>query len=171
MYLDIAFYLRANRESIDWAHFQKETQKLKIDRFVNTVFTAIEMWFGTDSPIPLEDIDAGFMDEFLTFTLNGGVFGFESKASKLSQVRKNSRGQSVKRADTLRKRAFPSADTIKSRYTYLDSKPWLLPVAWVHRFFKKNNTTAGYLNESKEILRTNKNDVVELNKFYRKIGI
>ena len=171
MYLDIAFYLRANLESIDWALFRKEIQKLKIDKFVNTVFTAIEMWFGTDSPIPLEDIDAGFMDEFLTFTLNGGVFGFESKASKLSQVRKNSRGQSVKRADTLRKRAFPSADTIKSRYTYLDSKPWLLPVAWVHRFFKKKGTTVGYLEESKSILKTKKNDIIELNDFYRKIGI
>lgn len=171
MYLDIAFYLRAYREQIDWDHFQHEVHTLKIDRFVNTVFTAVEKWFDIKSPIPLKAVDNSFMDEFLTFTLNGGVFGHNSKAAKLSEVRKNSKGGSVKRADTLLKRAFPSADTIKSRYTYLDGKPWLLPVAWVHRFFKKKGTTAGYLEESKEILKTNKKDIIELNDFYRKIGI
>lgn len=171
MYLDIAFYLRAYREQIDWDHFQHEVHTLKIDRFVNTVFTAVERWFEIKSPIPLKAVDNAFMDEFLTFTLNGGVFGHNSKSAKLSEVRKNSKGGSVKRADTLLKRAFPSADTIKSRYTYLDGKPWLLPVAWVHRFFKKKGTTAGYLEESKEILKTNKKEIIELNDFYQKIGI
>lgn len=171
MYLDIAFYLRAYRHQIDWEHFRQEVHTLKIDRFVNTVFTAVERWFEIESPISLKAVDDEFMDEFLTFTLNGGVFGHNSKAAKLSEVRKNSKGGSVKRTDTLLKRAFPSANTIKIRYTYLDCKPWLLPVAWVHRFFKKKGTTADYLNESKNILRINKRDIIELNDFYRKIGI
>ena len=131
----------------------------------------VEKWFEIKSPIPLKAVDDAFMDEFLTFTLNGGVFGHNSKAAKLSEVRKNSKGESVKRVDTLLKRAFPSADTIKSRYTYLDGKPWLLPVAWVHRFFIKKGSTAGYLQESKEILSTDKKDIIELNDFYHKIGI
>lgn len=90
---------------------------------------------------------------------------------KLSAVRKNSKRGSVKRVHTLLKRTFPSADTAKSRYTYLAGKPWLLPVAWVQRFFKKKGTTADYLEESKSILKTNIKDVIELNDFYRKIRI
>ena len=171
MYLDIAFYLRAYRDKIDWEHFQHEVHTLRIDRFVNTVFTAVERWFEIESPIALKSVDDAFMDEFLTFTLNGGVFGHNSKAAKLSQVRQNSKGDSVKRADTLLKRAFPSVNTIKSRYTYLDGKSWLLPVAWVHRFFIKKGSTVKYLEESKSILKTNKNDIIELNDFYQKIGI
>lgn len=171
MYLDIAFYLREYRDKIDWEHFRKEMQTLKLEQFFTTVFTAVEQWFEIESPIPLTGIDVGFMDEFLTFTLNGGVFGHDSKAAKLSQVRQNSQGKSVKRFDTLRKRAFPSVNTIKSRYTYLETKPWLLPVAWVHRFFKKKGTTADYLHESKEILTTDKKEIIELNDFYQKIGI
>lgn len=171
MHLDIAFYLRAYRDQIDWGHFQQEVHTLKLERFVNTVFTAVEKWFEIESPIPLKAVDEEFMDEFLTFTLNGGVFGYEGKAAELSQVRRNSKDGTVKRGDTLLKRAFPSANTIKSRYTYLDKKPWLLPVAWVHRFFKKKGTTADYLEESKRILKTNKKDIIELNDFYRKIGI
>ena len=171
MYLDIAFYLRNYSNKINWEYFQQEVQKIKIDKFVNTVFTAVEKWFEIESPIPLKVVDEEFMDEFLTFTLNGGVFGYDGKTAVLSQVRKNSKDGTIKRGDTLLKRAFPSADTIKSRYTYLDGKPWLLPVAWVHRFFKKKGTTAKYLEESKRILSTNKEDVIELNNFYRKIGI
>ena len=171
MYLDIAFYLRAYRDQFDWRHFQQEVHTLKLDRFVNTVFTAVEKWFEIESPIPLKAVDEELMDEFLTFTINGGVFGYEGKAAELSQVRRNSKDGTVKRGGTLLKRAFPSADTIKSRYTYLDGKPWLLPVAWIHRFFKKKGSPAEYLEESKRILKTNKEDVIELNNFYRKIGI
>ena len=171
MYLDIAFYIREYHYKIDWEHFQREVQTFKLEQFVNTVLSAIEQWFEIERPIPLKAIDDAFMDEFLSFTLNGGVFGHNSKVAKLSQVRQNSQGQSVKRVDTLRKRAFPSIDTIKSKYVYLESKPWLLPVAWVHRFFIKKGSTADYLNESKKILRTNKKDIIELNDFYQKIGI
>ena len=171
MYLDIAFYLREYRDKIDWEHFQQEVHTLKLDRFVNTVFASVERWFEIMSPIPLNAVDEEIMDEFLTFTLNGGVFGYSGKAAKLSEVRKNSEGGSVRRAGTLLKRTFPSASTIKARYAYLEDKPWLLPVAWVHRFFKKKGTTAKYLEESKRILSTNKEDVIELNNFYRKIGI
>ncbi len=171
MYLDIAFYLREYRNQINWEHFKQEINTIRLSKFVNTVFNAVEEWFGIKSPIPLVEVGLDFMDEFLTFTLNGGVFGYYSKAAKLSQVRKNSQGKSVKRADTLLKRAFPSAKTIKSRYTYLDGKPWLLPVAWAHRFFIKKGSTARYLKEGKEILKTNKNDIMELNDFYCNIGL
>ena len=171
MYLDIAFYLRTFREVIDWERFQNDVQDLKLERFVNTVFSAVEQWFEIESPIPLKNVDLDFMDKFLTFTLNGGVFGYSGKAAKLSQVRKNSNGKSVKRVNTLRKRAFPSANTIKNRYTYLNGKPWLLPVAWIHRFIIRKESTKYYINESKDILRTNKKDIIELNDFYRNIGI
>lgn len=171
MYLDIAFFIMHYREQIDWQHFQSEIEKLKLSDFVNTVFSAVEEWFEIKIPISLKSKDSDFLDKFTEFTLNGGVFGFNNKASKLSQVRKNSKGQSVKRVNTLLKRTFPSANTIKTRYTYLEDKPWLLPVAWVHRFFKNKQSTAKYFNQSKDILKTKKEDIIELNDFYRGIGI
>ena len=171
MYLDIAFFIKHYREQIDWQHFQSEIEKLKLSDFVNTVFSAVDGWFEIKIPISLKSKDSAFLDKFTEFTLNGGVFGFNNKASKLSQVRKNSKGQSVKRVNTLLKRTFPSANTIKTRYTYLEDKPWLLPVAWVHRFFKNKQSTAKYFNQSKDILKTKKEDIIELNDFYRGIGI
>ena len=171
MYLDIAFFLREYRDSIDWVHFQKEIEKLQLSRFVNTVFSAVEEWFEIKSPILLTTIDPGFMDRFLTFTLNGGVFGFEGRSSTAMQLRKNTSGVSVNRATTLLNRAFPPVKHMKARYTYLQTKPWLLPAAWLHRLFKKKGTTKEYIKESKDLLTMNKYEVVELNEFYKKIGI
>lgn len=171
MYLDIAFYIRKYRQQIDWEHFQSEVQTLKLTRFVNTVFTAVQEWFDIASPIPLEKPDSDFLDRFLTFTLNGGVFGFEDKSFAMTQLRKNTSEGSVSRIKTLLNRAFPPVRNMEARYTYLQTKPWLLPVAWVHRFFKKKRNTADYFYESKEILMTNKESVIELNIFYQKIGL
>ena len=97
MYLDIAFYIRKYRQTIDWKRFKSEINSLKLSKFVNTVFTAVQEWFGIESPVSLEKPDDDFTERFLTFTLNGGVFGFEDKSSALTQLRKNTAEGSVNR--------------------------------------------------------------------------
>lgn len=171
MYLDIAFYLKRYREQIDWQHFHGEIEKLQLSDFVNIVFSAVEEWFEIKSPIPLKPIDSAFLEKFTEFTLNGGVFGFVGKSSAVTQLRKNTSEGSVNRSTTLLNRTFPPVKHMKARYTYLQTKPWLLPVAWVHRFFKKKGATVIYIKESKELLTTNKDEVIELNELYKQIGI
>ena len=171
MYLDIAFFIMHYREQIDWQHFQSEIEKLKLSDFVNTVFSAVDGWFEIRSPISLKSKGSDFLDKFTEFTLNGGVFGFVDKSSVVNQLRKNADERSINRSTTLLNRTFPPVKHMKARYTYLQTKPWLLPVAWAHRFFKKKGTTVGYIKESKELLTTNKDEVIELNELYRQIGI
>lgn len=171
MYLDIAFYIKRYREQIDWRHFQGEIEKLQLSDFVNTVFFAVEEWFEVKSPVPLKPKDSAFLDEFTEFTLNGGVFGFVDKSSVVNQLRKNANERSINRLTTLLNRTFPPVKHMKARYTYLQTKPWLLPAAWVHRFFKKKGTTVGYIREGKELLTMNQDEVMELNELYRQIGI
>ena len=171
MYLDIAFFIKHYREQIDWQHFQSEIEKLKLSDFVNTVFSAVEEWFEIKIPISLKSKDSDFLDKFTEFTLNGGVFGFVDKSSVVNQLRKNADERSINRSTTLLNRTFPPVKHMKARYTYLQTKPWLLPVAWVHRFFKKKGATVIYIKESKELLTTNKDEVIELNELYKQIGI
>lgn len=171
MYLDIAFYIRKYRQTIDWKRFKSEIDSLKLSKFVNTVFTAVQEWFDIESPVPLEKTDNDFTERFLTFTLNGGVFGFEDKSSALTQLRKNTAEGSVSRTKTLLNRAFPPVRNMEARYTYLQTKPWLLPAAWVHRFFKKKNTTGEYLKESKELLSFDESEVLKMKQLYDEIGL
>ena len=171
MYLDIAFYIRKYRQTIDWKRFKSEIDSLKLSKFVNTVFTAVQEWFGIESPVPLEKTDNDFTERFLTFTLNGGVFGFEDKSSALTQLRKNTAEGSVSRTKTLLNRAFPPVRNMEARYTYLQTKPWLLPAAWVHRFFKNKDSTGEYLKESKELLSFDENEVLKMKQLYDEIGL
>ena len=171
MYLDIAFYIRKYRQTIDWKRFKSEINSLKLSKFVNTVFTAVQEWFGIESPVSLEKPDDDFTERFLTFTLNGGVFGFEDKSSALTQLRKNTAEGSVSRTKTLLNRAFPPVRNMEARYTYLQTKPWLLPAAWVHRFFKNKDSTGEYLKESKELLSFDENEVLKMKQLYDEIGL
>ncbi len=171
MYLDIAFYIRRYRDEINWIHFSQEIERLRIEKFVNTAFSAIEKWFGIDSPIALKETDDAFLDQFITFTLNGGVFGDRDKPGSLSLLRKSADEKGVRRVKTFMSRTFPSAKTIEVRYTYLKNKHWLLPVAWIHRLIKNKRSAADYLKSSKEIFLTDKDDVMRLQKIYDYLDI
>ena len=97
MYLDIAFYINKYRNQIDWKHFSQEIEQLKISKFFNIAFCAVEKWFGIESPIALKETDDEFSNQFLTFTLKGGVFGFDDKPASLSLLRKNTDEKGVRR--------------------------------------------------------------------------
>lgn len=78
---------------------------------------------------------------------------------------------SASRAKLLLRQAFPKAQTIQSRYTYLQARPWLLPVAWVHRFIKTGADTGKHLEVARQIIRADMEEVDRLKKLTRDIGL
>ena len=171
MYLDIAFYLLKYRDTINWSHFQKEVHQLNLERFVKTVFVAVETWFDVKSPIPTENLDTEFLNSFLAFTMNGGVFGFEDKSFGEVDLRKNAKGGKINRMSTFFHRAFPSASTLEVRYSYLQGKHWLLPAAWIHRVLKKKHSTTEYVRETKDIFFADEAELKQTQRLYNKIGL
>lgn len=171
MYLDIAFFIRAYKNEIDWMQFYQEVAYLNLEKFVNTVFSALEKWFGVESPIVLNPVDNSFMEQFLEFTLNGGVFGFANKKSEEVELRKKAKGKKIRRISTFLHRAFPSADRLEVRYTYLEGRHWLLPIAWVHRLFVKKQSTSFYLNEVKGFFTADAEKLYQMQKLYENIGL
>ena len=173
MYLDIAFYLQKYRDIIDWNHFKEELKVLAFEDFVNMVFSAVQKWFGVESPIELRPIDDEVMDNFLDFTLDGGTFGHYGRDGGLDALKKDSRNdtEEVNRTRTLLRRAFPSASTIESRYTYLQGKHWLLPVAWVHRLIKTRDSFGEHVQQAKSIMETDDEEVLKLRRMYKEIGL
>ena len=77
----------------------------------------------------------------------------------------------VHRIKTLKKVFFPAAEMIKTRYTYLEKRQYLLPVAWVDRVIRNHKRIGLTLIKSKDIIAIKKDDVNEKIKFYRKIGL
>jgi hypothetical protein len=75
------------------------------------------------------------------------------------------------RLGLLMQRIFPPVRQIKSRYTYLEERPWMLPVAWVHRVLKNRENFADRAREARTILSADGEEVTRLQRLCRDIGL
>lgn len=172
MYLDIAVFLQHFGDTLDWDYLQKELEKLVFADFVNMVLTVVQVYFEVESPILLKKIDNQVLDDFMEFTMAGGTFGHAGRDSGLIYLKKQDRNdESVSRTKTFLKRLFPSATSIESRYTYLQGRHWLLPIAWVHRIVRTKDAWSYHVKEAQSIMNTDTEDVLKLKRIYKEIGL
>lgn len=76
MYLDLAFFIKHFGKDLDWGWGAAEVKKLSLSDFVNVALTAVERWFGVESPMPVKHLPEEMMDDFQEFPLSGGVYGY-----------------------------------------------------------------------------------------------
>ncbi len=79
--------------------------------------------------------------------------------------------KSVSRAAAIYQRLFPPAKEIENRYVYLQGRSWLLPIAWVHRFFRGVGRFRYHVNQAKEIVNAEDDEVLRLRRIYKEIGL
>lgn len=168
MYLDIAAFIKHFGDSVDWQYIDSKLQELKLKEFANMALTISERGFGVRSPIELHEIGEETFENFLDYTMDGGIFGHVGRDGGLITL-KQTEGKS--RIATLVSRAFPKAETIERRYTYLQGRHWLLPVAWVHRVFKNRDLWEKRAKEVKSIMKTDGTEVEKLKNIYKEIGL
>ena len=173
MYLDVAFFIQHFGQSIDWKWIQNELESLKLSDFANMVLYAVESWFGVLSPLPLRHVDEGLMEDYLRFSLEGGTFGYVGRSTGTVFLKNQDRNdvKSVSRAAAIYQRLFPPAKEIENRYVYLQGRSWLLPIAWVHRFFRGVGRFWYHVNQAKEIVNAEDDEVLRLRRIYKEIGL
>lgn len=172
MYLDIAVFVRQYGDALDWAWVAGELEKLRLAAFANAVLTLVREAFGVTAPLALTPMAERTLDAFLEFTVSGGVFGQSNHDSGVNAMKNESRsGGEISRVGTIARRLFPPARTIQSRYTYLQTKPWLLPAAWVHRLVKTKDKLHDHAQEMQHILSADKSQVRTLNQMFDEIGL
>ena len=167
MYLDLALFIKHFGNSIDWDSIKNELETIKLSDFANVAFNVVEKCFGIASPIQLREIKTDTFEDFMNYTMDGGVFGHVGRDNALITL-KNSTGTS--RTATVVHRLFPKAEDIERRYTYLQGKHWLLPVAWVHRLVKTSASWSAHAEEAKGIMQVDTEEVLKLKKVYKEIG-
>ena len=173
MYLDIAFYLKHFDGQLDWDWIRSQCEILHFEDFANLTFTAVEQWFGVPSPIPLRPISEETLDDFLTFTLEGGLFGRANKDEATIMLKKQDRSddQEVSKTRTLLFHIFPPVASLKFRYPFLDKHPWLLPWAWLRRILDNRSSWGRYLDSTKAIVGADTDEALRLKKLYKEIGL
>lgn len=171
MYLDVAACILHYGENLDWEKVARELEILGLRKFSNAVFTMVQKYLGIRSPVALMPMDEEALADFAELTMQGGIFGRNGQDSGTVSIREESRSGSISRSGTIAKRLFPSAQTIQSRYTYLQDKPWLLPAAWVHRLMKTRSAWKAHTRQAQQILSADMGEVERLNRIYREIGL
>lgn len=167
MYLDLAFYIKHMGDTMDWAWIQQEVNKLELGRFFCLAMDAVRRWFEVALPVAIPEIEEGLFRDFTAFTMESDVFGYAGRSRGEQVIRKTENA----RLRALKKTFFPSADVIKTRYTYLEKHPWLLPIAWLDRVMRNSKNVGRKLEESLDILTAKEEDIQERKQFYDKIGL
>lgn len=172
MYLDIAFFVKHFGDSIDWKWISKELAKLKFQDFANITLTAVEQWFGVKSPLPLKKIPEVTMEDFLNFTIEGGVYGKHGRDRNVVYLKQQNRNEEkISKFKTLMFHIFPPVSSMKFRYSYLQKRPWLLPIAWVHRVFDNRASWKRYAQHTKGIMTADTSEAVRMKRMYKEIGL
>lgn len=172
MYLDIALFIRYFENNLDWNYIQTELKTLAFTDFANMVLTVVREYFGVESPIELRKVDSQILNDFMEYTMAGGIFGRFGRDSGLIYLKRQDKDkETVSRIRTFLYRLFPSAGSLENRYTYLKGKHWLLPFAWVHRFFRTRDSWGNHAQEAQSIMNSDTEEVLKLRRIYKEIGL
>lgn len=171
MYLDVAAFVRRYDAEADWVWIAEQLRELKLFQFAAVVLTAVEAWFGIASPMRHEKVSEVVMESFRDFTLEAGVFGHHNREDAMAGLKHTNQEESAPRLRQLLRRTFPAAKTIQTRYTYLQEKPWLLPIAWVHRLIKTRESLGKHAKEAQQIMHADSEEVRRMQKLMGDIGL
>ena len=146
---DMGLFSARYGEELDWEYIVSTCEALHIRRFAAALFAIGEQYLGLPAPDAFAGCDED-LQPLLEDILSGGVYGAEdidrlhSSTLTLDAVAADRTGR--RRGGALRS-LFPPAKDLSGRYTYLRTKPWLLPTAWVQRIW-------GYLAGRKAVRPT-----------------
>lgn len=169
-YLDLVFMARQEK-ALDWNWLEGELERLELLTFARTCFALCRRWFGAE--MPLEDVvlDEEFFREVTEKTFRDGTFGLHNEQNEAAHSAKE-----IRRAEepywkttlalTVKKLFPPYRDMqLIPWYSFVDGRPWLLPVAWVYRWFY---TAIHKFRKSRDLLTEPflKRDVIERREAY-----
>ena len=178
-FMDLAVLIQ-NCQELDWSWIEGKLTDLELLRFTQICFKLLEKWFSVALLINCNsvNIDRVFYEQVTERILNNGVFG-KDDIRNIGNFDRNvlikSEGWMVfRRARYLIRNVFPPYDYMRTypECNYVDGRPYLLVIAWVHRFFyyskrKNRNTVRRVMSGA----FTDKERLEEQEEFHKKMGL
>ena len=134
-FCDIGMWARAYHAEIDWQRLHEQCESVHAATFAAAAFRIAGDYLGIEFDLPTPWSDAVDVEPLLHDSLCGGVYGsndltrLHSSTVTLNAVKASRTGE---KSSVLRT-VFPKREYLERRYPYLKKRPYLLPVAWVHR--------------------------------------
>lgn len=143
-FLDLTFFCRnrlpyqSHIEEWDW--IVNELKRIKLYEFTAKCFSLCEKWFAIKMPFHDSEISETFIQQTEEKIFKDGLFGLENSDNAVAHTAKE-----IHRTQTYLTTAFkltmnklfpPYRDLqLIPWYSWVDGKPWLLPAAWIYRWF------------------------------------
>lgn len=152
MFADIAVIAK-NDPGLEWDKIEQKLKELELDAFAHACYSIIEKWFDVTVPVDFARLSDADMKIIFDKVMDNGIFGYADAENRHGYDR-NSFVMSkfpiwIKRIGIFFKRTFLNYNELKvyPGCEYLNGRPYLLPVAWIHRFVillkHKDTSTAG----------------------------
>ena len=133
---DYSLFIEKRGSEIDFTALRAQMRALSLEGMMDALTDVCRRYLSLPDGPWSAKVPRETTDELLGDILDAGVFGKSSKERTRSAAVVY---RSFEAADgdkgRLRRALFPSARTLKAPYLYARRHPWLLPVAWAHRFF------------------------------------
>lgn len=175
MFIDLALYIKnkLNEQMIN--NIISTSEDLCFDVFAKSIIFTTCKWFDIKIPNAIKDfnqIDETTLNIFLEYVINSGIFGKSKNSSGKDIVQNFSQnGNSHPKIAAIKDLFFPSTKKLKTKYTYLNKYPILLPVAWCHRAIINVNLFSKRKQRLKDILTVDKNYINKQNNLFKSIGL
>lgn len=136
---DLVVFVEKKRDSVDWALFYSHLKAMGMDAFADSLFKACDVLFGLGDPLFNRECEADVVDRLIRDVFAGGIYGKGTMARFISskylsflrpELAEDQQAGRLKRLCYL---IFPPYRIIRKKYTYIENRPYLTPVAWVHR--------------------------------------
>ncbi len=140
-YLDMVLMVRCCAERLDWEWIKKELERLRLLKFTEICFALCERWFEVEMPLSDMEIEDEFFKKATRKTFDDGVFGLlntdNEAASSAKELKRSRLPRPLTAALLTGKKLFPPYRDMQliPWYSFVDGKPWLMPYAWVYRWF------------------------------------
>ena len=178
-FIDLAVLIQ-NCQELDWSWIEEKLTELNLMRFTQTCIWLLEKWLVVEPPINcnIANVDDGFYEHVTERILNNGVFGKDDIRNIGNYDRnvliKSEGWMMFRRFKYLIRNTFPPYRYMRTYpgCNYVDGRPYLLAIAWVHRFFhysKRNNRNA--VRRVMSGAFSNKERLDEQNEFHKKMGL
>lgn len=154
-FLDLTFMIKKAGRQMDWQWIQSELAKLKLLDFTKTCFALCRKWFDLEMPIETGDLDPDFYSQVTAKMFNDGMFGLENEQNEAAhaakEIKRSKDSYWISAAKLTIRRLFPPYRDMQlvPWYSFVDGRPWLLPFAWVYRWFY---TATHKFKQSKDLL-------------------
>lgn len=169
MYLDAALFIRTHDAVLDWPGIRSEMEKLGLSKFLGTVLTCCEYWFGVTAGCAFERVEA--CGELLTYALDADLFGKLRDHAVVDMRNRRTSSDSDGKQSAIRRLLFPPYEALVKRYTYIEGRKWLIPVALVHRATVNLKNLGSRTEQIRSITRTDRETVDAYDQFMTSIGL